>query len=199
MSRPILAPLLSNNADSELVARLRRGEPEALGDLYDQFGQLAFDLICQIVRDPSVAEELLAETFIKAWNRVQKFDSPSAGLGFWVLALARNRAIEYLRCSAREKRANTTVRLAALEQPQLFLSFCHEDHRADRVRRMREMLSKLTDCEQGALELAYFKGFSKNEIAAKLQQPAAVVENWVRAAIEKLRAGGGQSQPISTT
>src|SRR5579862_6265091 len=97
----LLALELSDGAnDSELARRLQRREPQAMADLYDRFGRLAYSLIYAIVRDTGVAEDLVQETFLRVWNRVQGFDPDRGALGPWLLAVARNRAIDYLRSAA---------------------------------------------------------------------------------------------------
>ena len=70
----ILAALLSLQNDSDLIQRLKRREAEAMGELYDRFGKVAFAVIVRIVRNASVAEDLVQETFLKVWNRIEGFD-----------------------------------------------------------------------------------------------------------------------------
>src|ERR1700722_15593364 len=83
--------------DANLVRRLKAHEPKAMNDLYDRYGRLTYSLILRIVRNPSTAEDLVQETFLRVWNRVQSFDAERGALGAWVLTVARNRAIDYLR------------------------------------------------------------------------------------------------------
>ena len=68
-----------------------------MAELYDRFGRLAFSVIVGIVRDSAAAEDLTQETFLRVWNRMQGFDSNKGALGAWLLAVARNRAIDYVR------------------------------------------------------------------------------------------------------
>ena len=99
----LLALELSDGAnDSELARRMQRREPQAMADLYDRFGRLAYSLIFSVVRDTGIAEDLVQETFMRVWNRVSGFDPDRGALGPWLLAVARNRAIDHIR-SARAK------------------------------------------------------------------------------------------------
>jgi len=89
----LLALELGDSArDSELARRLQRREPQAMADLYDRFGRLAYSLIFSVVRDTGVAEDLVQETFLRVWNRVGGFDPDRGALGPWLLAIARLRA-----------------------------------------------------------------------------------------------------------
>src|ERR1700690_2194803 len=93
----LLALELSGEHDQDLARRLQRREPQAMADLYDRFGRLAFSVILSIVRDAGVAEDLVQETFLRVWNRVQGFEAGRGALGPWLLAIARNRAIDHVR------------------------------------------------------------------------------------------------------
>src|SRR5580704_17329156 len=83
--------------ESDLVRRLKERDPHAMSDLYDRYGRLAYSLIYRVVRNGAAAEDLLQETFLRIWNRVQSFDRQKGALGPWILTVARNRAIDYLR------------------------------------------------------------------------------------------------------
>lgn len=69
----LLLGLAFPEGDRELVERLKRRDPEALAELYDRFGRLAYSVIVAIVRDAGIAEDLVQETFLRVWNRVQAF------------------------------------------------------------------------------------------------------------------------------
>ena len=77
----ILSAILSLPPDSQLVARLKQRDPDALGELYDRFGKIAFSVIYKIVADRGLAEDLLQESFLKIWNRIDGFDGERGALG----------------------------------------------------------------------------------------------------------------------
>src|SRR5271154_1180625 len=97
---PIILAVYGAPEDSALVARLKRRDPQALAELYDRYGRLAYALVLRVVRDKAIAEDLVQETFLRVWNRVQSIDSEKGAIAPWLLAIARNRAIDYLRSSA---------------------------------------------------------------------------------------------------
>ena len=70
---PLLFAVIAED-EAELVRRLQKRDPQALGELYDKYGRLAFSLIYRIVRDVGTAEDLVQETFLRVWNRSQGFD-----------------------------------------------------------------------------------------------------------------------------
>src|SRR5260370_25111271 len=89
-------------------------------------------LIDRIVRDVGVAEDLVQEAFLRVWNRAQGFDAERGAPGPWLLAVARNRAIDYVRSSG-GKMARGSLELAHAEQSSLFVNFEAEVLSQDRA------------------------------------------------------------------
>jgi RNA polymerase sigma-70 factor, ECF subfamily len=182
---PLLLAIEFGEGDADLVRRLQRRDPRAMADLYDRYGRLAYALILRVVRDGAIAEDLVQETFLRVWNRVQGFDAERGGLGAWLLAVARNRAIDYLRSSA--GRMRNALEVAETEHPALFADMEKELLNSDRVRRVRAALAKLTENQRTVIELAYFEGLSQTEMAERMRQPLGTVKTWVRTALKSLR------------
>src|SRR5271167_861764 len=101
---PLWLAIHAADGDPELVQRLQRRDPQALAELYDRYGRIVFSLILRVVRDVGIAEDLVQETFLRVWNRVQGFEAGKGSIGPWLLAVARNRAIDYLRSSSGRER-----------------------------------------------------------------------------------------------
>jgi RNA polymerase sigma-70 factor, ECF subfamily len=190
MFLPLLFAVFAEG-DAELVRRLQKRDPQALGELYDKYGRLAFSLIYRIVRDVGTAEDLVQETFLRVWNRSQGFDGDRGALGGWLLAVARNRAIDYLRSAGGKMR--NAVELEETEHPSLYMDLEKEVLNSDRTRHLREAMEKLTPNQRSAIELAYFEGLSQTEIAERLGQPLGTVKTWVRMALKNLREALGSA------
>ena len=91
---PLILAIYAGPEERALIARLQRRDPQALAELYDDYGRAAFSLVLRVVRDRAIAEDLVQETFLRVWNRVHLIDSEKGALGPWLLAIARNRAID---------------------------------------------------------------------------------------------------------
>jgi len=191
---PLLLALEFGEADAELAERLKRREPQAMADLYDRYGRLAYSLILRIVRDPEMAEDLVQETFIRVWSRAQAFDSERGALGPWLLAVARNRAIDYLR-SVDGRMARSSYELVEMENPALFANLESRVVMSDMASRIRTAMSKLNSNHRSVIEMAYFDGLSQTEIAEKLGQPLGTVKTWARTALKNLREELGMAAP----
>jgi len=178
----ILATIIGG--DTELLQRLQRREPEALGELYDKYGRLVYSLILRVVRDSGTAEDLVQETFIRVWNRVQSFDSQKGSIAPWILAVARNRAIDYLR-SAQAR--HDPVELNQMDHPSLYSEMETDLLNRDSARRIQTAMQKLPDTQRQVIEFAYFEGLSQTEMAERMGQPLGTIKTWVRSALRVLR------------
>jgi RNA polymerase sigma-70 factor (ECF subfamily) len=187
----LLALQMSAPHDEELAIRLQRRDPDAMADLYDRFGRLAWSVIVAIVHDAAVAEDLVQETFLRVWNRVHAFEPGRGALGAWLLAIARNRAIDHLRSSS-GRMDRGAWELDVREHPSLFVNMEREVLNADHARVIRKAIAGLNANQQKVIELAYYEGLSQTEMAERLGEPLGTVKTWVRAALKHLRDELGQ-------
>lgn len=183
---PVLSALIDPGNDPELVRRLKNRDPEAMADLYDRYGRITYSLIYRIVRNAAMAEDLVQETFLRIWNRVHAFDEQKGALSPWVLTVARNRAIDYLR-SVDGRRRESVFELEKMEESTLFSNLENDIMNMDRAQILREAFLKLSENQRTVIELAYYEGLSQSEMAERLQQPLGTVKTWVRTALKTLR------------
>jgi len=188
----ILALELTGLRDEELARRLQRRDPDAMKDLYDRFGRIAYSVVLAIVRDASTAEDLVQETFMRVWNRIQAFQPGRGALGPWLLAIARNRAIDHVRSSAARIDRNAFA-LDVREHPSLFVDMEREVVNTDHARIVRAAIAKLNPNQRKVIELAYYEGLSQTEMAERMSQPLGTIKTWVRTALRILREELGQA------
>jgi RNA polymerase sigma-70 factor, ECF subfamily len=172
--------------DADLARRLRERDAGAMRELYDHYGRLIYSLIQRMVRNSAAAEDLVQETFLRIWNRMPAFDQERGALGPWVLTVARNRAIDYLRSSDGRMSAGA-LDLDRLEHPGQFCDFDNRALSLDRARMLKEAFEKLTPNQKTVIELAYYEGLSQTEMADRMQQPLGTIKTWVRSALKVLR------------
>ncbi|MDP9055536.1 MAG: sigma-70 family RNA polymerase sigma factor [Acidobacteriota bacterium] len=188
----LLALRMSGQHDEELARRLQRREPDAMADLYDRFARLTYSVVFAIVRDTGIAEDLVQETFLRVWNRMHAFEAGRGALGPWVLAIARNRAVDHLRSlSARMER--NAWELDVREHPSLFIDMEREVVNTDHAQLIRKAIAGLSANQQKVIELAYYEGLSQTEMADRMGEPLGTVKTWVRTALKHLREELGQA------
>jgi RNA polymerase sigma-70 factor (ECF subfamily) len=165
MLLPILLSVRTAPADGDLVARLQRRDPQALAELYDRYGRPAYALILRIVRDSAATEDLVQETFLRVWNRAQGLDAERGSVGPWLMAVARNRAIDYLRSAAGRER--NALEFQETDHPTLFCNMESEILNSDKTRRVKAAMENLSANHKTVMELAYFEGLSQTEMAER--------------------------------
>jgi RNA polymerase sigma-70 factor (ECF subfamily) len=175
---PILMAVHSSEDDTRLVQRMQQRDPRALAELYDRYGRVVYALILRVVRD-------VQEAFLRVWNRVSGFDAQKGSIGPWLLAVARNRAIDYLRSAAGRER--NSVEYDEIEHPSLFCDMEKDILSSDKARVVKSAIEKLSPNYRQVIELAYFEGLSQTEMAERMGQPLGTVKTWVRTALKNLR------------
>src|SRR5690348_7467842 len=87
----------SPTSDQELVAQVATGESSALDELYHRHARSVYSLVLHIVRDPSTAEDVTQEVFLKLWRQSDSYRPERGALSSWLLSVAHNRAIDVVR------------------------------------------------------------------------------------------------------
>src|ERR1035441_5638561 len=139
---PIFLAVHAAEDDTCLVTRMQRRDPNALAELYDRYGRVTFSLIVRVVRDAGIAEDLVQETFLRVWNRVHGFDAQKGSIGPWLLAVARNRAIDYLRSVAGRER--NALEFEETDHPALYCEMEKDILNSDQARRVKSAVEKLS-------------------------------------------------------
>ena len=182
----LLLASLVEEKELDLARRLRGKDPQALADAYDLYGKIAFVLIVRIVRNSAIAEDLVQETFLRAWNRADQIGESYGAIGPWLLAIARNSALDYVRSAA----ARFTNRKPISDADVPPITIDHEILLSERARQLQRACQALTPPQRRVVELAYYEGLSQQEIADLLQEPLGTIKGRMRLALQKLRASG---------
>ena len=185
MLLPIFLAVGAADNDTSLVARMQQRDPRALAELYDRYGRVAYSLILRVVRDSGIAEDLVQETFLRVWNRIHGFDGQKGSIGPWLLAVARNRAIDYLRSAGGRER--NAVEYEETGHPSLYCDMEKDILSSDKARVVKSAIQKLSANQRQVIELAYFEGLSQTQMAERMGQPLGTVKTWVRTALKNLR------------
>ncbi len=171
---------------------IARFESRALEELYDRYSPLLYTIIKKISPDQVLAEQILVEVFVIIWRKIQKFDFKTGNVFSWLITLARNKSVDTLR---RERSANSTKQLYDddYEDKYILPTFVKEMDSLDfntafTIKpKIEKSLAKLTDTQKYVLHLAYYEGYTIDEIADKLNVPVETVRGKVMTALHSLR------------
>jgi RNA polymerase sigma-70 factor, ECF subfamily len=179
----LLASLVDEN-ELDLARRLKSKDPQALADAYDLYGRIAFVLIVRIVRNAAIAEDLVQETFLRVWNRVDQIGEKYGVIGPWLLAIARNSALDYVKSGA--ARFMNPKPISDADVPPVTID--HQIQLSERVRHLNQACETLPPNQRQVIELAYYEGLSQQEIAERLSEPLGTIKGRMRLALQRLRA-----------
>lgn len=177
---------MSNSAtysEPELIKQLREGKESAYGYLYDHYGNALYSIIVHIVLSKEVAEDVLQETFIKIYHHINQYDPSKGKLYTWMLHIACNKAIDTLRSKSFRK-AKQIQSLDDDVNVNVVDPYCVSE--IDHIG-LDKVLSKLSEDHRKIIDLAYFKGFTQEEIARELALPLGTVKTKARNALIQLR------------
>jgi RNA polymerase sigma-70 factor (ECF subfamily) len=172
---------------TELVRRIARGDAAALTGLYEATSRYVYGLIFRIVQDPGEADELTLDVYTQVWRQAADYDEVCGTPSAWLLSIARTRAIDRLRSFSPRDISLFEPFGPADQAPDS--SSSPEKGSLMQPRRMM-VLSALTDLtpeQRETLDLAYFCGLSRSEIAARTGQSQVTVGAQLRKSMTRLR------------
>lgn len=175
--------------DDSLVTALEARDTRALEVLYDRYGDYVYSVCLRMVNDVQLAEDLTQEVFLRLWRRPDLFDATRGKFLTWLLSVARNRGIDERRSRGRRFRHETPPSLAAEEMLNSAASADEDDVAvlSDERIVIQRALSSLPPEQRLAIQLAYFGGYTQQEIATGLRQPLGTVKTRIRLGLQKLR------------
>jgi RNA polymerase sigma-70 factor (ECF subfamily) len=172
--------------DEQLVRALTRGEAWAMAALYDRYARLVYSLALKILNDRDAAEETVQEVFVKVWKRARDFDATRGKFSSWLSGIAHHHAIDELRrrrirpTAAEDEDAMAQV--VADNPAPLDLALQSLEHR-----RIVEALAAIPFEQRRCIEMAYFEGYTQQEISERLGEPLGTVKTRTRLGMQKLK------------
>jgi RNA polymerase sigma-70 factor (ECF subfamily) len=173
-----------------LIGRIRAGDAEALGALYDLALGRVYGLALRVLRQPQDAEEVVGDVFLQVWDRAISYCPERGAVMAWLLTLTWSRAVDRLR-RGRRQRLEQSLHPDAPEdaytpgedEPAPVLI-----ERLDQAQAIQRAFAALTPAQRRVLELAYQEELSQPEIAQRTGLPLGTVKSHARRGLAALRA-----------
>lgn len=183
---PLMAVSIGDD-DIVLIRHIAGESGEALAQLYDRYGRLVYSLALRMLDDSAAAEEVTQDVFLQVWRGADGYDESQGKVVTWLTSFARHRAIDLLR----RRNVRPEGHQSALED---FLDLSSPDQPTEPaveaamdVHNLRQALQTLPDDQRRVLAMAYFQGFTQQEIAVQMNEPLGTVKTRVRLGLKKLR------------
>jgi RNA polymerase sigma-70 factor, ECF subfamily len=174
---------INKYSEDELVLRLQEKDQVAFSYLYDNYAAALNNVICRMIDDHKLCEDILQEAFIKIWNNFNSYDKSKGRLFTWMLNLTRNLTIDTLRSKGYKKQSKISTDENSVTNLQ------DNSTGVDRFDSMglRKQLATLKPEQRIIIDMAYFSGYTQDEIAKQLEIPLGTVKTRMRSAIMELR------------
>jgi RNA polymerase sigma-70 factor, ECF subfamily len=173
---------------SQLAAALVRvaaGDRAALRMVYQDTCAKLFGVCLRILNDRSEAEDLLQDVYVTVWRKAASFDPGRASPITWLVAIARNRAIDRLRSSPMKRRMEPIEAADAVSDPAL--PAIERIELAQQHQRLARCLEELETRQSAAIRAAFLDGATYEELAMRMSVPLGTMKSWIRRGLLKLR------------
>jgi RNA polymerase sigma-70 factor (ECF subfamily) len=167
-----------------LLAAVAKGDQAAFERLYSATRAKLYGVTLRILRRSDLADEVIQETYLKIWGNAGQFDPALASPITWMVAIARNRAIDLIRKKAE----------ISLEEVPEVLEVAADAPDPLAAREMTEELQRLLACigqldadRRKLVLLAYYNGWSREQLAKKFGKPVNSIKTWLRRSLIEIR------------
>lgn len=167
----------------QYVAMLKLGDAQAYQKLYDSYNSIILLTILRIVKIKIIAEDLTQDTFIKIFKTIHQYDRSRGSLHYWIVAIARNTAIDYLR----SKYYLDSAKDVAWDLVQEEVEAKYQTHTNIDVIGIQRLFSVLTLQHQRILQLCFLQGFTHPEASKQLGIPLGTIKSRIRRSMQLLR------------
>ena len=184
LPRTPLPSTVVKDDEGSLVAAAKGGDITAFETLVGRYERKIFRLAQNITQNKEDAEDVMQETYLKVWKMADKFDPAQASPITWMVAIARNRAIDIVR-----KRGEISIEEEPEAQnvPSESPAPLARREMTEELRRLLSCLGKLDPEKQRIVLLAYYSGWSREQLSTKLDIPVNTIKTWLRRSLLEIR------------
>jgi RNA polymerase sigma-70 factor, ECF subfamily len=167
-----------------LLASVAKGDQAAFERLYAATRAKLYGVVLRILRRTDLADEVMQDAYLKIWRSAGDFDPHVASPMTWMVAIARNRAIDLVR-----KKAERSIEEepAALEVAGETPDPLARRELTDELKRLLACLGDLDEERRRIVLLAYYNGWSREQLATQFGKPVNTIKTWLRRSLIELR------------
>ena len=169
---------------AQLLSRSALGDRAAFADLYGATRSKLFAVSLRIVRERSLAEEVLQDSFVSIWNHAADYAQAKSAPSTWMTAIVRNRSLDILRKPREEADIDEALTAQLVDEgasPQREAEARGEAHS------LRDCLEELDAEQRQTIALAFYHGLSHAELAEHLRRPLGTVKTHIRRGLLRLK------------
>lgn len=184
MLRTVWSETLIDAPLEDLLRQVALENTKAFEAFYARTSAKTMSIVLAIIGDRQTAEDLLQEIYLRVWSDAARFDPARGRPMTWLITIARSRTIDRLRTERRRPQAGGIEEIESLHDP----SPSAEDAVAhlESVRRLTDCLNAIATDRRQCIQLAYFRGYTHTELAARLNVPLGTIKSWIRRGLQQL-------------
>ncbi|MBX9819836.1 sigma-70 family RNA polymerase sigma factor [Afipia birgiae] len=167
-----------------LLASVAKGDEAAFERLYAATRAKLFGVVLRILRRQDLAEEVVQEAYVKIWNSAGQFNPSLASPITWMVSIARNRAIDVVR---KRSEASIEDEPVAMEVASDIPDPLARREMTEELKRILECIGQLDPERQKLVLLAYYNGWSREQLSEKFNTPLNTVKTWLRRSMIEIR------------
>jgi RNA polymerase sigma factor (sigma-70 family) len=169
--------------EEELVLQLQNRNQQAFSYLYDNYAAALNGVIFRLVDDNELSEDILQEAFVKIWNNFNNYDASKGRLFTWMLNITRNLTIDTLRSKGYKNQRKIS------SDENSVSNLANDSNAITKFDAMgiRKQVSNLKPEQRSIIDLAYFNGYTQEEISKEMGIPLGTVKTRMRTAVLELR------------
>ncbi|AXQ27224.1 sigma-70 family RNA polymerase sigma factor [Solimonas sp. K1W22B-7] len=172
----------------QLLRATAAGDAQSFRRLYDATSSHLFGLLMRMLKRRDWAEEALQDCYLKIWQKADTY-APEKGQPLtWLMTVARYRALDLLRI----KRPEVEMPDEDEAPPMTFADGSSDDPQlraveSEGLKRLQGCMGGLAEEQRRSVLLAYYEGYTHQELAQALNAPLGTVKSWVRRGLQRLR------------
>jgi RNA polymerase sigma factor (sigma-70 family) len=168
-----------------LLLAVAKRDTDAFRSLYDRTCGYLMAVIVNICRDRQIAEELLQDVYVQVWRRADSYDALRGAAMAWLSVIARHRAIDHIRSQGRIRGQMVENMQAEVDR---LPSLTTDVAQMSELRLLWACLGRLQTEHRQAVLLAYYHGWSREELALHFNIPENTLKTWLRRGLISLRS-----------
>ena len=173
------------DAATDLLQRVAQGDQRAFSELYDLITPRMLGLVRHVLKDHAQSEEVVQEVLLEIWQTAPRFDPNKGKAVTWMLTMAHRRAIDRVRSAQSSRDRDTKIGIRDLGRE--YDSVAENVEIRIEHERVEKALTKLTELQRQAVELAYYGGYTHSEVSTMLSVPIGTVKTRLRDGMIRLR------------
>jgi RNA polymerase sigma-70 factor, ECF subfamily len=175
---------------TEVIAQIRRGDPDALASLMSRYQHRLYRYLVRLARDPATAEDLFQQTWLRVYEKIGQFDF-ARNFDVWLFSVAHNLAVDYFRgrratesLDARMESGSTRAEHLAAAGPDALAQLLD----SERTAMLAACMGELSPIHREVLTLRFEENMKLEEIAEVARIPLSTVKSRLSRALEGLRS-----------